>query len=587
MLRLTLLTLILLALLLPFELERTWLDLGPVVLTNVELVLWLALGLAFVCWWLADRPRLKLPRSWLVAGLLFVGAMFLSALLAPEFRGNALKATLRTSSGIALALAVAFTARQVEASRKVAVRLAVALVAGALVAAALGLTEIANASELEWLNVLRIAPTVAGPFLRLSGPFDYANQAAMYFEATLPLLLALVWLAWQGERRVLALLGVVVAVTIVEATIYTFSRASFVTMVLVLATVALLLWRRDSGYLQLRQHFHPLPALFGGSALLVITLIAINMFLNPVFRLRFQSESDNEWYRTHFEVPAELVLTAGEESEVAVTVTNEGPFHWQSTGTTPINLAARWVQPASGRELAQRPRWALTEAVGPGESLTMEVTLRAPREGGDYRLVWDVVQEQVIWFGAKTGQETVSAVRVMGDATDEPIDSAGVTGGGERFEAAWNHAAPIPGRLTLWRAAWQLWRSRPLLGVGLDNFRLLYGRLLYGRPLAYEMWNTSIHTNNWYVETMVSLGFLGGVPFLLLLALVGADMVVVLRRPVVTVWQAAVAAGLLAYLLHGLLDYFLLFNATGLLFWLLLGLWLALRPLADGGKARE
>lgn len=576
--RLTLLTLILLALLLPFELERAWLDLGPLVLTNVELVLWLALGSAFVCWWHADRPRLRLPRSWLVAGLLFVGATFLSALLAPEFRANALKAALRTSSGIGLTLAVVFTTRQMEASRK----LAVALVAGALVAAALGLTEIANASELEWLNVLRIAPTVAGPFLRLSGPFDYANQAAMYFEATLPLLLALVWLAWQGERRVLALLGVVVALTIIEATIYTFSRASFVTMVLVLVTVALLLWRRDSAYLHLRQHFPPLPALFGGSALLVITLIAINMFLNPVFRLRFQSESDNEWYRTRFEVPAELVLAAGEESEVAVTVTNEGPFHWQSTGSRPINLAARWVQPASGRELAQRPRWALAEAVGPGESLTMEVALRAPREGGDYRLVWDVVQEQVIWFGAKTGQEAVSAVRVTGDATDEPVESEDVTAGGERFEAAWTHAAPIPGRLTLWQAAWQLWRSRPLLGVGLDNFRLLYGR-----PLAYEMWNTSIHSNNWYVETMVSLGFLGGVPFLLLLALVGADVVVVLRRPVVTVWQAAVAAGLLAYLLHGLLDYFLLFNATGLLFWLLLGLWLALRPLTETGEARE
>ena len=74
---------------------------------------------------------------------------------------------------------------------------------------------------------------------------------------------------------------------------------------------------------------------------------------------------------------------------------------------------------------------------------------------------------------------------------------------------------------------------------------------------------------------------------MLLLTLLLQDVVVVLRRPDVTVWQAAVAAGLLAYLLHGLLDYFLLFNATGLLFWLLLGFWLALRPATGGGKDRK
>jgi hypothetical protein len=36
----------------------------------------------------------------------------------------------------------------------------------------------------------------------------------------------------------------------------------------------------------------------------------------------------------------------------------------------------------------------------------------------------------------------------------------------------------------------------------------------------------------------------------------------------------AVAVALLAYFFHGFLDYFMLFNATALLFWLLIGLWL-------------
>jgi TM2 domain-containing membrane protein YozV len=48
-----------------------------------------------------------------------------------------------------------------------------------------------------------------------------------------------------------------------------------------------------------------------------------------------------------------------------------------------------------------------------------------------------------------------------------------------------------------------------------------------------------------------------------------------LRRPDLTMWQVALAAGLLAFFIHGFLDFFLLFNATGLLFWLLAGLWLS------------
>src|SRR5690606_21128605 len=155
-----------------------------------------------------------------------------------------------------------------------------------------------------------------------------------------------------------------------------------------------------------------------------------------------------------------------------------------------------------------------------------------------------------------------SAVTVIGSAANSrPGETRASTDTGT-FEESWEFAAPIPGRLTLWRTAGQLWWARPLAGVGLDNFRLLYGR-----PLGAESWNTTIHTNNWYVETLVSSGLLGSLPFFLLLALLVVDIVRVLRGPAATAWQAAVAAGLLAYLIHGFLDYFLLFNATGLLFW--------------------
>jgi membrane-bound metal-dependent hydrolase YbcI (DUF457 family) len=73
----------------------------------------------------------------------------------------------------------------------------------------------------------------------------------------------------------------------------------------------------------------------------------------------------------------------------------------------------------------------------------------------------------------------------------------------------------------------------------------------------------------------VSLGLVGSLPFFAWLLLLLIDMGRKLRQPTVTLWQMAIAAGLLAYFIHGLLDYFLLFNTTALLFWLLVGLWLS------------
>jgi O-antigen ligase len=131
-------------------------------------------------------------------------------------------------------------------------------------------------------------------------------------------------------------------------------------------------------------------------------------------------------------------------------------------------------------------------------------------------------------------------------------------------------------REKLWRAAFDLVRARPLVGIGLDTFRLSYGP-----ELGLRRWNKTEHSNSLYVESFVSLGIVGGLAFVGWLVVLVADIVRTLLRQV-DVWQAAIATALVAYLVHGLLDYFLLFSATGLLFWLLCGLWLAARPRDPG-----
>ncbi len=198
----------------------------------------------------------------------------------------------------------------------------------------------------------------------------------------------------------------------------------------------------------------------------------------------------------------------------------------------------------------------------------MNIPVRAPMVSGEFRVIWDLVQESVTWFGAKTGRETSSLVIVeegepiFDDSGQSPLESGAL-------KKELEYHAPIPGRFTLWKAAWNLWKDRPLQGIGLDNFRMRYGEVL-----GYSLWNNTIHSNSWYIETVVSVGVIGAIAFFLWLLMLAID--IIRRTAVGDVWVIAFGAALLAYLLHGLLDYFLLFNATGLLFWMLVGMWVSL-----------
>jgi hypothetical protein len=299
-----------------------------------------------------------------------------------------------------------------------------------------------------------------------------------------------------------------------------------------------------------------------------LLIIFVNVLVDPVIRLRFGSESDIDWYLADIHAPAELTMISGQEIQLALTLTNNGAFVWESSGQEPVVLGARWVHPESEMEFADIVRWPLPVPIKPGETISMNVHVRAPMVSGEFRVIWDLVQESVTWFGAKTGRETSSLVIVeegepiFDDSGQSPLES-----GALKKELVYH--APIPGRFTLWKAAWNLWKDRPLQGIGLDNFRMRYGEVL-----GYSLWNNTIHSNSWYIETVVSVGVIGAIAFFLWLLLLAID--IIRQFAVGDVWVITLGAALLAYLLHGLLDYFLLFNATGLLFWMLVGMWVSL-----------
>jgi hypothetical protein len=559
---LALFCLLLLAFSLPFEPERPLLNLGLIQFTNVELVLLGTLGLVALLvvterrW--RQRNWLAFPTAWLVLGAGFALALLLAGLFAPDFRANALKAAFRGWTGLALALAVPQVVRDPRSQRLVFV----ALVGSGLLAILLGLVEMTLDRPLALLTIFREAPTSAGPFMRLTGSFAHANQTAMYIEGTLPLLVALlVWLyQWArpktGVVAYLPILGIAAFFVYLEAAFLTYSRSSFVTIFLSsLLTAGLLWWRRPGRR----------PAyLWAGVAAAIIPLAVVNTGASDAFQMRLSSEGDNEWYEARLEVPADLSIRAGETHTVTVGIANEGSLFWSSEGDPPIYLAGRWYRQPENARLRGEMRWSLEETLAPGDSLTQPVGLRAPNAPGDYRFEWDLLQENVVWFSVKNGLRTSSDVTVLPnpEGTGGPVETTDPTDPGT--------TAQIPDRRTLWRAAGQLLLAHPLLGIGQDNFRLMYGRVL-----GWTVWNDTIHTNNWYIESIVSLGLIGSMPFLVWLGLLAADLIQKLRQLTVSVERAALAAGLFAFLIHGLLDYFLAFNATALLFWLLVGLWVS------------
>ncbi len=565
----------------PYELLL--LQLGPLQVSSLELLL----GLTFLSTAAAmihrrrsgQAVRLRFPRRRLLALALLAPALLLSAALAPEHGFNAFKASARLLSGVALALCIPQLFVRPDGSQHSVLRwLALPLVAGGAPAAILGLWEVWQRAELRLLAPFREAPTFVGPFIRLTGPFEHANQAGMFFEATTPIVLAVALTAYRRRAPLPLVLSAAAVLLWLQAIVSTYGRTAVVAMlgaalfVAALRAARHLVGRREGGNVAGKgvaaafASAGPWAAL--AAALLLLT--ALNTLVDPVVRLRMRTEGDNEWYNLRFEAPGVLQIDAGHMVTTTVTIHNLGELTWSSAPPQPIYVGGHWLLAGSDAALGYSPRWLLPRPVAPGEAITMALGLRAPLSAGEYRFRWDMIHEGSTWFSYKNGDRTWTEVTVAEGAPPRETLSAAEAALGSLVEAP-PDLAPIPARRVLWRIAAQEFLSRPALGIGLDNFRLMYGR-----ALDYEEWNDTIHTNNWYIEILTSLGIVGALPYFLYLALLLISLVRALLRQRAMIWHTALAAALVAFLLHGLLDYFLASNATGLLFWMLNGWWVAI-----------
>ncbi|MFQ5854597.1 MAG: O-antigen ligase family protein [Anaerolineae bacterium] len=539
----------------PFEQLKPAIDLPVQKFTNVELVVLAAL-VSWTMWWLVTRERPQVRTALTAPVLLLLGTMALSALMAPDYRKEALSFTTRFAVGFLVYLLVVNSAT---GQRRLVGMLVAAGVAGTVVAG-LGILEYWQVpAVMEWLKPFKVGQILVGGERRISSTLQYPTITSMYLELTFGFTLGLLLLA-VGRRQWWAVVPAFVALGLMaQAIILTLSRSGLIVMAGMLVVVGGL-WLLRQG---IDRGFWVVLAVLA----MIAGLLGNRLLNDSMLWLRLTTENDESWYRARYQVPTELELQTGQVHQVDMVLTNVGRATWRPGGDAPFRLSYHWLDSDTGEVVIfEGLRTELPHAVRPGQSVQLHARIQAPPQPGRYRLAWDVLQENRVWFSAKNSPGADSLVVVRGAAIGQP-EPAPVSVIEPRLTL---------GRRTLWQLAGRMLATRPLLGVGPDNFRLLYGRYA-----GLERWDQGLHTNNMYVEFFVDMGLVGGVLFLWLLWRVlstlrqGWRRVGLVGLPVFM----GVAAAVAAFLLHGVVDYFFEFTSTYLMIWITLGIAVASRRL--------
>jgi hypothetical protein len=554
--------LILLAFVLPFEtpLFRA----GPLQITTVELALYAMLavwgaGVAadVLRGHLAWHPAIEqLRRDALAqAAVTWAVVLFASAAVAPSDRAASLKFALRSLSGV-LAF---FATRSLASSRPVGHRVLLALALGSMVSAMTALADASWPGSAPLWKLFHEGTFEALGLKRASGVFEYPTIGAMYWEACVPLVCVAPFVWARAEARVRgAFVAVVASAILLLAMLASGTRTSLAGAAVACALMALL--GRPLEVMVARVAAGTLVVLLAMSALALRPGAAAS----PTGQ-RVRWWHDGHWFGAQYEVPAApITVSGGAVFGVPIALRNTGAIAWKAAGALPTHLSYHLaVEVGDGVPPRlvdyEGQRTDLPEDVPPGGVVQVVGFVKAPEAAGTYRLSWDLVQEGVTWFsdrGIAVAEQSID-VRSANDAIPPEV-------------FIMKPATPPAPRPRLWYAAISLWRERPLLGVGPDNFRRRYEAVLSPSPTGAPYTDTRIHANSLYFETLADVGLLG-------LAALGAIAVALVRSlgrhresGCVAGFGCVVAAG--TFFVHGLLDYFFEFTPLFGLFWVTLGL---------------
>lgn len=95
----------------------------------------------------------------------------------------------------------------------------------------------------------------------------------------------------------------------------------------------------------------------------------------------------------------DLSMAAGESTWIGVTVLNRGEQAWLGDTFRPINLSYHWLGDSGEAQILEGVRTPIPEGgVGPGQTVSTDLLVKAPDQAGSYVLVLTLVQENVMWF---------------------------------------------------------------------------------------------------------------------------------------------------------------------------------------------
>jgi hypothetical protein len=561
----------LLALAAPFETTHPLVRLPGQSLSNLEAVILAAFGVWLAAMaWSNRRPDWRSPLA--PAFLVFVAAMGFAALAAPADRVNALHMAGRLLAAFGIYL---LATGGVTTPARVRTVLGLS-VASAVAVAVLAIAEYVQIRPvLNLLLVFRPGLTAVGGQLRAGGSLQYPTIASMYLEVAFAFGLGLLLFAVDASRHWRAAALFLALVVIAEAITLTFTRAGLLTVAASLVIGIGVRWR-ERGFER--------GARLVGSLGLVIAACFLSSRSAQSLWLRITSEGQESWYRASIVAPPELLLATDRPASVPVTVSNAGRLTWDSHDDPPLYFSYHWIDASGGRVVAfEGARTEFPVAVPAGSTATLSALVLAPRRSGTYRLEWDIVQEGKLWFSTEPGAPAPTSTKAV---------VSGVDYGGPLPTTDRPRRTVRPGRLVLWRAAARMFAAHPLLGVGPDNFRLLYGP--YANLTDVD---PRTHSNNMYLEVATGGGIVGACSFCWLLWRAAGNFFSGIRPAFTRVGRGSdvgatpvrqgsdarrtpsggpigigVAAAGLAIALHGLVDSFISFAPTYVLFSLTLGL---------------
>lgn len=517
-------------------------------LTTVELTIVVALAIGAIAWMrepvaFAWRTPISLPLA------VIVTIAIVSAALAPEFQGNAVRVAARLGTAVLLFILIANVARSDRAAKQITAT----LLASASMIGAVAVLELAQIPwVLDALKAFRPGFHVVGGQLRASSTMFYPTITSMFLEVAFAL-----GLVWISSSR-LAFAGLVLTGAGVIAT---FTRSGLITITLSLALYGAVIYSRRKQW----------GSEHGRLAALAAILVAlVLMSRSPQMLLaRMSVEGSQDWYGAAYDVPRQLTMRPDSFYDVEVTLSNQGRLTWQSTAEAPFALSYHFLQADSEDVVIfDGLRTPFAQPVQPGDEVLVKARVRAPGYPGTYLLIWDVVQEHRTWLSLEGVYPGRSIVSVEGTPVGAPLPSRGRMPSG---------VMRMP-RSVLWEVAFGIAREHPVLGIGPDNFRHTYGR-----RLGLAAWDERVHANNSYIEVLVGMGVTGlaATAWLMFVALRSGTRSLVevsdARLPMVAASFAACAA----IAVHALVDSFLTFTPTYAVFAIAAGLLFSTKTTAE------